>query len=55
MTVTIGRWELLAALGGVAAAWLLAAAEETADHRVHGSEHAFGRQRMGRPFRAATA
>jgi len=26
MTVTIGRWELLAALGGVAAAWLLRAA-----------------------------
>jgi len=30
MTVTIGRRELLAALGGAAAAWLLAAAQQLA-------------------------
>ena len=64
MTVTIGRREVLAALGGAAVAWPVAAragrgtgatASEASDHRLSGDCSGFGLGPMDCRFRAATA
>jgi hypothetical protein len=59
MTVTIGRRELLVALGCAAAAWPTAAGAEQplklANCRISGDNHSFGMEQVDRSIRTAAA
>ena len=53
MPVTIGRRELLAALGGAAAAWPLAHAQQSERVRCNRRAYAARARQSGRPLRIA--